>query len=240
MKSTFEQLLQARARRGAGYLTLLDPDRLPLEELERRASICAEAGADGILVGTSLMLSTARNAELFRAPARPRADPRHLLSRRRGTGRAHGRRDPVPVHGERPQPRAAHRAAGPRRAPAEGVRHGGHLHRLHAGRVGHPDIDGVHELHAAHTARQGGYRHGPRPGGAVSRHEARLPRDRLRGPRLRTHAHGAGRVAVRRSAGDRGRRHPRSADGARQGRGRGRLRGDRHGRGRTTRAVCGS
>lgn len=65
MKSTFEQLLEARARRGAGYLTLLDPDRLPLEELERRASICAEAGADGILVGTSLMLSTARNAELF-------------------------------------------------------------------------------------------------------------------------------------------------------------------------------
>ena len=65
MKSTLEQLLEARARRGAGYLTLLDPDRLPLEVLERRAAVCAEAGADAILVGTSLMLSTTRNADLF-------------------------------------------------------------------------------------------------------------------------------------------------------------------------------
>lgn len=65
MKSTFEQLLEARARRGAGYLTLLDPDRLSLVELERRAGACAAAGADAILVGTSLMLSATRNTELF-------------------------------------------------------------------------------------------------------------------------------------------------------------------------------
>lgn len=65
MTSIFEQLLQARTRRGAGYLTLLDPDRLPVDELEGRAARCAEAGADAILVGTSLMLSAQRNAELF-------------------------------------------------------------------------------------------------------------------------------------------------------------------------------
>lgn len=65
MSSTFERLLAARARRGAAYLTLLDPDRLDLDALERRAQACAEAGADGILVGTSLMLSATRNARLF-------------------------------------------------------------------------------------------------------------------------------------------------------------------------------
>ncbi|MFH1570740.1 MAG: geranylgeranylglyceryl/heptaprenylglyceryl phosphate synthase [Gemmatimonadota bacterium] len=65
MAGTLDRLLEVRARRGAGYLALLDPDRLPLEQLEERAARCAEAGADAILVGTSLMLSMARNAALF-------------------------------------------------------------------------------------------------------------------------------------------------------------------------------
>lgn len=65
MKSILERLLEVRARRGAVYLTLLDPDRLSLDELESRARACAEAGADGILVGTSLMLSAPGNTLLF-------------------------------------------------------------------------------------------------------------------------------------------------------------------------------
>lgn len=63
--STLQYLLEVRERRGAGYLTLLDPDRLSLTQLEERAVMCAEAGADAILVGTSLMLSTAKNASVF-------------------------------------------------------------------------------------------------------------------------------------------------------------------------------
>ncbi|MBT3344625.1 MAG: geranylgeranylglyceryl/heptaprenylglyceryl phosphate synthase [Gemmatimonadetes bacterium] len=63
--TTFDHLLDVRRRRGAGYLTLLDPDRLSLEDLAERAEACAAAGADAILVGTSLMLSAARNAALF-------------------------------------------------------------------------------------------------------------------------------------------------------------------------------
>lgn len=51
-----EYLLQVKQRRGAGYLILLDPDRLSLDELEQRAAICAEVGVDAILVGTSLTL----------------------------------------------------------------------------------------------------------------------------------------------------------------------------------------
>lgn len=62
--SVLQHLQQVRQRRGAGYLTLLDPDRLEPDELEARAELCAEAGADAILIGTSLMFS-ARNAATF-------------------------------------------------------------------------------------------------------------------------------------------------------------------------------
>lgn len=65
VSSTFDHLLEVRGRRGAGYLALLDPDRLSLDELEARAGLCAEAGVDAILVGTSLMLSAARNAAAY-------------------------------------------------------------------------------------------------------------------------------------------------------------------------------
>ncbi len=59
MKSTtLEYLRGVVEQRGAGYLTLLDPDRLTPAELEQRALLCAEAGADALLVGTSLMFSS--------------------------------------------------------------------------------------------------------------------------------------------------------------------------------------
>ncbi len=51
-------------RRGAGYLTLLDPDRLSVEELEHRADLSVDVGADAILIGTSLMFN-AHYAECF-------------------------------------------------------------------------------------------------------------------------------------------------------------------------------
>jgi phosphoglycerol geranylgeranyltransferase len=54
--ATLEYLLATGRRRGAAYLVLLDPDRLELEAIERRAAECAEAGADALLVGTSLTL----------------------------------------------------------------------------------------------------------------------------------------------------------------------------------------
>ena len=63
--STLDYLLDVSERRGAGYLTLLDPDKLSVDELHKRAILCADTGADAILVGTSLMLSAARNEALF-------------------------------------------------------------------------------------------------------------------------------------------------------------------------------
>jgi putative glycerol-1-phosphate prenyltransferase len=63
--TVFEYLSEVRQRRGAGYLVLLDPDRLSPEELEQRALAAAEAGADAILIGTSLMFSASRNARAY-------------------------------------------------------------------------------------------------------------------------------------------------------------------------------
>jgi len=60
--TTLEYLLEVKERRGAGYLVLLDPDRLPPEKLEERAILCAEAGADAILIGTSLTLQVDHTA----------------------------------------------------------------------------------------------------------------------------------------------------------------------------------
>lgn len=51
-----DYLIQTSTRRGAGYLVLLDPDRLDMGVLEEQACQCAEAGADAILVGTSLTM----------------------------------------------------------------------------------------------------------------------------------------------------------------------------------------
>jgi len=56
--STFDRLLEIRRRQGAGYLVLLDPDRLDKRDLGRSAAVCAENGADAILFGGSFLLST--------------------------------------------------------------------------------------------------------------------------------------------------------------------------------------
>jgi len=65
LKEVLEYLLEVRAQRGAGFLVLLDPDRLAPDELARRAALAASAGADAILFGTSLMMS--RNTVAFRS-----------------------------------------------------------------------------------------------------------------------------------------------------------------------------
>ena len=58
MATVWDYLLEVKQRRGAGYLILLDPDRLSGEELQHRAVLGAKCGADALLVGTSLMLSS--------------------------------------------------------------------------------------------------------------------------------------------------------------------------------------
>lgn len=51
-----ERLLDTQARKGAGYLVLVDPDKVDPKQLPRLIESATEAGADGILVGGSLMV----------------------------------------------------------------------------------------------------------------------------------------------------------------------------------------
>jgi len=54
----FEKLLAAKAQKGAGFLLLIDPDKYDASGLERVVKAASTSGADGILVGGSLIFST--------------------------------------------------------------------------------------------------------------------------------------------------------------------------------------
>ncbi|MBT5876804.1 MAG: geranylgeranylglyceryl/heptaprenylglyceryl phosphate synthase [Candidatus Latescibacteria bacterium] len=56
--SVFEHLLAVQQAQGAGYLALLDPDKLDRAALVRRAVQCAENGVDALLIGSSLLFSS--------------------------------------------------------------------------------------------------------------------------------------------------------------------------------------
>ncbi|MDP2960018.1 MAG: geranylgeranylglyceryl/heptaprenylglyceryl phosphate synthase, partial [candidate division Zixibacteria bacterium] len=54
----YQKLLRVIREKKAGFLVLLDPDRLSPEEISDLAYRAEKGGADGILVGSSLLLST--------------------------------------------------------------------------------------------------------------------------------------------------------------------------------------
>lgn len=64
MPSAFSRLLAARDVTGAAYLVLIDPDTLANAHLDRYVRSATEAGADGFLVGGSLMLSNDLHGQL--------------------------------------------------------------------------------------------------------------------------------------------------------------------------------
>lgn len=55
--STFNKLLNIKQKNGGGYFILIDPDKQSPEETVSRAIQSAENGADGILIGGSLLFS---------------------------------------------------------------------------------------------------------------------------------------------------------------------------------------
>lgn len=55
--SVYKYLIEAVEKKGAGYLPLLDPDRLDGEKLVQMAVQLETAGVDGLLIGSSLLLS---------------------------------------------------------------------------------------------------------------------------------------------------------------------------------------
>jgi phosphoglycerol geranylgeranyltransferase len=64
MANTFSRLLQTKQSRGAGYLVLVDPDALADAHLGSYVRSATKAGADGFLVGGSLMLTNALGEQL--------------------------------------------------------------------------------------------------------------------------------------------------------------------------------
>jgi phosphoglycerol geranylgeranyltransferase len=56
--SVYQKLLNVRDQKGAGFLVLLDPDRMSVQDIVDLAQKSEQGGADGFLVGSSLLLST--------------------------------------------------------------------------------------------------------------------------------------------------------------------------------------
>ena len=55
--STFDDLIEVSTRFGAGFLPLMDPDRLGKQDAVRTAVLFEENGADALLIGGSFLLS---------------------------------------------------------------------------------------------------------------------------------------------------------------------------------------
>ncbi|NTV83414.1 MAG: geranylgeranylglyceryl/heptaprenylglyceryl phosphate synthase, partial [Bacteroidales bacterium] len=53
----YQNLLSITKSHGAAYVMLLDPDRLPLEQVERTILSAREKGVDVFFVGGTLLLS---------------------------------------------------------------------------------------------------------------------------------------------------------------------------------------
>jgi len=54
--SVYQQMMDTVAKRGAGYLVLVDPERWDLQEVELFIQKINTSGADGIMVGSSLII----------------------------------------------------------------------------------------------------------------------------------------------------------------------------------------
>lgn len=67
--TVLNKLLQIRADRGAGFLALLEPDKLSASDLVDRAACCEANGVDALLIGSSLMLTVDLDEAVSRVKA---------------------------------------------------------------------------------------------------------------------------------------------------------------------------
>ena len=58
VRTIYDHLLSVRQRKGAGFIVLVDPDKLPEERLPAFVARCAEADVDAFFVGGSLLHAT--------------------------------------------------------------------------------------------------------------------------------------------------------------------------------------
>jgi putative glycerol-1-phosphate prenyltransferase len=62
--TTYQTLLEAKKKHGAGYLILIDPDKIESQKLPEFVREATAAGVDGFLVGGSLLLANEMDAVL--------------------------------------------------------------------------------------------------------------------------------------------------------------------------------
>jgi phosphoglycerol geranylgeranyltransferase len=60
--NTYNLLMQIKTDKAAGHLVLIDPDKKPVDEWAYIAQQCEQNGVDGLLIGGSLLFSTAFDA----------------------------------------------------------------------------------------------------------------------------------------------------------------------------------
>lgn len=60
----YDSLVDVRDRKGAGYFVLIDPDKLDESATMDLAAACVEAGVDGLLIGSSLLISSRFNSTI--------------------------------------------------------------------------------------------------------------------------------------------------------------------------------
>ena len=65
-ETIYDKMLRVRNEKGAGFIVLIDPDKLAPEHLPAFAEMCARAGVDFLFVGGSLMHATELEAYIRR------------------------------------------------------------------------------------------------------------------------------------------------------------------------------
>lgn len=69
LERVYEQLLGVRQSKGAGFIVLIDPDKLRPDQTERFVQRCVESGVDAFFIGGSLIHSGEVNACVDRVKA---------------------------------------------------------------------------------------------------------------------------------------------------------------------------
>ncbi len=65
MNKTYFHIKETIKTKGAAYFILIDPDKLPLENIEQFVKFCEKADVDGFLIGGSLMINGDINKTLL-------------------------------------------------------------------------------------------------------------------------------------------------------------------------------
>jgi len=81
MSKVFQQLLDIKSEKGAGYIVLIDPDRKNEDTLVKQVTVANKSSVDALFVGGSLMMDSKHNERVAVIKKEADIPSRHLLSR---------------------------------------------------------------------------------------------------------------------------------------------------------------